>query len=78
MKILQRLVIGHNTLIFTEKPEQDIEQVVRIYQDENRDGYMGYELPILVDFKILGTTYRAISFWHENEVSRDIECLPTT
>lgn len=75
MKILQRLVIDSSTLIFTENPEIDIEEVKVIYLDENRDGYMGYEVPHLVDFEFLGETYKAISFWHDNEDIREIECL---
>lgn len=75
MKIIQRLVIDDSTLVFTENPEQDIEEAKRIYLDEDRDGYMGYELPVLVDFEFLGKKYKAISFWHDNEDVREIECL---
>lgn len=76
MKILQELVIGDSTLIFTDNPDQDIEAIKAIYLDENRDGYMGYEVPVLTDFEFLGTKYKAISFWHDNEDVREIECLP--
>lgn len=34
---------------------------------------MGYEMPILTDFKFLGKKYPCISFWHDNEDVRDIE-----
>ena len=76
MKILQTLVIGKDTLIFTENPEQDIIKITELYNDENRTGYMGYEEPILIDWQFLGNKYKAISFWHDNEDIRDIE-LPT-
>lgn len=76
MKILQRLVIDKSTLVFTENPKHDIKEVQRLYLDENRDGYMGYELPELVDFEFLGNKYEAISFWHDNEDAREIEFYP--
>jgi len=73
MKILQTLVIGKDTLIFTENPEQDIVKIKELYNDENRTGYMGYEEPILVYWEFLGNKYRAISFWHDNEDIQDID-----
>ena len=76
MKILQTLVIGKDTLIFTENPEQDIVKIKELYNDENRTGYMGYEEPILVDWEFLGNKYKAISFWHDNEDARDIDLEP--
>lgn len=76
MEIKQRLVIDDTTLVFTENPEQDIVEIQKLYLDENRTGYMGYELPILVDFEFLGNNYKAISFWHDNEDVREID-LPT-
>jgi len=75
MKIIQQIVIGDITYIFTENPEQDIVEIQKMYQDENRIGYMGYELPELVDYEFLGNKYKAISFWHDNEDVRDIELL---
>lgn len=76
MKILQTLVTGRDTLIFTENPEQDIIKVKELYHDENRTGYMGYEEPVLVDWEFLGNKYKAISFWHDNEDARDIDLSP--
>jgi hypothetical protein len=73
MKILQTLVIGKDTLIFTENPEQDIIKIKELYNDENRTGYMGYKEPILIDWDFLGNKYKAISFWHDNEDIRDID-----
>lgn len=73
MKILQRITIDDTTYIFTEKPEQDIRKVQELYKDENREGYMGYELPLLVDYEFLGNKYKAISFWHDNEDVQEIE-----
>lgn len=73
MKILQELVIGDRTLIFTENPEQDIKGIQEKYRDENRIGYMGYELPVLKTFKFLGVKYPCISFWHDNDDVRDID-----
>ncbi len=73
MKILQQLIQDSSTLIFTENPEEDIKKVIELYNSEDRDGYMGYEEPILVDFEFLGNKYKAISFWHDNEDVRDIE-----
>lgn len=73
MKILQELVVNKNTLIFTENPEQDIKEIQEKYQDEDRVGYMGYELPELTTFKFLGKEYPCISFWHDNEDIRDID-----
>ena len=77
MKILQTLVIGKNTLIFTENPGQDIVKIKELYNDENRTGYMGYEEPILVDWEFLGNKYKAIRFWHDNEDISDIELKET-
>lgn len=76
MKILQRLVIDDSTLIFTENPEQDIVEIQKLYQDENRSGFMGYELPKLVDWEFLGKKYKAIYFWHDNEYIEEINLLP--
>jgi len=73
MKILQTLVIGKDTLIFTENPEKDIVKIKELYSDENRTGYMGAEEPILIDWEFLGNKYKAISFWHDNEDVRDID-----
>lgn len=73
MEILQTLVIGDTTYIFTKNPEQDITAIQELYKDENRVGYMGYELPKLVDYEFLGNKYKAISFWHDNEDVRDID-----
>lgn len=73
MKILQELVTGDSTLIFTENPEQDINEIVRQYEDENRVGYMGYETPMLTTFNFLGKEYPCISFWHDNEDVREID-----
>ena len=73
MKIKQILVIDDSTLIFTENPEKDIEAVKSLYKDDERDGYMGYELPELTEFEFLGTKYKAISFWHDNEDIREID-----
>lgn len=49
------------------------EQKNDIDRDENRDCYMGYELPKLVNYEFLGNKYKAISFWHDNEDIRPIE-----
>ena len=76
MKIIQTIVIGDTTYIFTENPEQDIKDIQKLYQDENRTGYMGYELPILTDYEFLGNKYKAISFWHDNEDAEDIDLSP--
>lgn len=76
MKILQTLVIGKDTLIFTENPEQDIVKIKELYKDENRTGYMGYEEPSLVEWEFLGNKYKAISFWHDNEDISDIDLSP--
>ena len=73
MKILQQLVIGKDTLVFTEDPEYDIKKLKEKYADENRTSYMGYDEPQLVDFEFLGKKYKAISFWHDNEDIRDID-----
>lgn len=73
MKILQRIVDGDTTYVFTENPEVDIEEVQKLYRDENRSAYMGYEIPILVDYEFLGKKYKTISFWHNNEDVREIE-----
>lgn len=75
MKIIQQIVIGDTTYIFTENPEQDIIEIQKMYQDENRTSYMGYELPELVDYEFLGNKYKAISFWHDNEDVGDIELI---
>lgn len=66
-------MIDDSTLIFTEDPEQDIQTVQELYRDENREAYMGYEIPVLVDFEFLGEKYKAISFWHDNEDIKEIE-----
>ena len=73
MKILQKLVIDDSTLIFTENPDEDVKIIEKVYLDENRDCYMGYELPQVKDFDFLGNKYKAISFWHDNEDIREIE-----
>jgi len=73
MKILQQLVIDKDTLIFTEEPEKDIIEIQKLYEDEDRIGYMGYELPTVEDFEFLGKKYKAISFWHDNEDIQDID-----
>lgn len=75
MKIIQQLVIDDSTLIFTETPEIDILEVKEKYKINSETGekYMGYEMPILTDFKFLGKKYPCISFWHDNEDVRDIE-----
>ncbi len=72
MKIIQQLVIDDSTLIFTENPEQDIKEIKELYEKEDR-GYMGYDTPILTDFEFLGNKYKAISFWHDNEHTEDID-----
>jgi hypothetical protein len=72
MKILQTITIDDTTYIFTDNPEQDIINVQKLYQDENREEYMGYELPTVVDFEFLGKKYKAISFWHDNETPGEI------
>ena len=76
MKILQQLVQDDSTLIFTENPKEDIKKVIELYNSDDRNGYMGYEEPILIDFEFLGNKYKAISFWHDNEDVRDIELSP--
>lgn len=73
MKIKQRLVIDDSTLVFTENPKQDIVAIQKLYNDEERDCYLGYELPTIIDFEFLGTKYKAISFWHDNEDIEEIE-----
>lgn len=73
MKILQELEIGDTTYIFTEEPEKDIIAIQEKYEDENRESYMGYELPLLTNFEFLGVNYPCISFWHDNEDIRKIE-----
>ena len=73
MKILQTLIIGSETLIFTANPEQDIVKIKELYNDENRTDYMGYEEPFLIDWEFLDKKYKAISFWHDNEDIREIE-----
>lgn len=73
MKILQRLVVDDSTLVFTENPDEDIKEVQELYEDEDRDCFLGYELPTVVDFEFLGNKYKAISFWHDNEDIEDIE-----
>jgi len=76
MKILQTLVIDDTTYLFTENPGHDIEAIQALYHDENRDGYMGFETPLLTEFEFLGTEYKCISFWHDNEDPRPIELGP--
>lgn len=66
-------MVGKNTLVFTETPEIDILIVQNLYEDEDRDCFLGYELPQIVDFSFLGKTYKAISFWHDNEDIEEIE-----
>ena len=73
MKELQRLVIDKTTLIFTENPDEDIKAIQTLYEDEERDCFLGYELPSVEDFKFLGKNYKAISFWHDNEDIEKIE-----
>lgn len=77
MKIVQTIVAGDTTYIFTENPQQDIVEIQKLYLDGRRIGYMGYELPKLVDYEFLGNKYKAISFWHDNEDVRDIDLLVT-
>ena len=71
MKVLETLVIDNSTLIFTDNPEKDIVSVQKLYESDDR-GYMGYELPELVDYRFMGNEYKAISFWHDNEDVEDI------
>ena len=73
IKILQQITIEKDTLIFTENPEKDIVEVIKQYEDDEREGYMGYEEPSLVDFNFLGTDYKAISFWHDNKDPEEIK-----
>jgi len=73
MKIIQTLEIDDTTYLFTETPEQDIAKIQELYRDEDRDAYMGYEMPILTTFTFLGKAYPCISFWHDNEDVRPIE-----
>ena len=77
MKIIQQIVIGDTTYIFTDNPEVDIVEIQKMYKDENRTGYMGYELPILTDYEFLGNKYKAISFWHDNEDAQEINLKVT-
>lgn len=63
MKIKQIIESGDTTYIFTKNPEQDIKDIQELYKKEDRIGYMGYELPKLVDYEFLGKKYKAISFW---------------
>lgn len=72
MKILQQILDGDTTYVFTENPEKDIVKIQEMYREDSRTAYMGYELPILVDYEFLGNKYKAISFWHDNEDPRDI------
>lgn len=72
MKVLQKILVDKCTLVFTENPEQDIIEAQKLYEDEERTGYMGYESPELVDYEFLGKKYKAISFWHDNEDPREI------
>jgi hypothetical protein len=72
INIIQQLEICDKTYIFTENPEIDIVEIQRQYEDENRDYYMGYEIPIIEDFEFLGNKYKAITFWHDNEDIRPI------
>lgn len=76
MKIKQRIETGNFTYIFTENPETDIVSIQKLYNDAERKGYMGYDLPILVDYEFLGKKYKAISFWHDNEDTQDIDLTP--
>lgn len=73
MKILQIIVSGDTTYLFTDNPEKDIKDIQDLYNQEDREGYMGYEVPELVDYEFLGNKYKAISFWHDNEDVEDIE-----
>ena len=73
MKIIQQLTIDDSTYVFTENPEVDIVEVKRMYEDEDRENYMGYETPRLVDYEFLGKKYKAIWFWHDNEDPREIK-----
>lgn len=73
MKILQTLVVDDCTYVFTDNPEQDIEKIKELYSDEERNGYMGYDTPELVEYTFLGNKHKAILFWHDNEDVRDIE-----
>lgn len=73
MKVLQKILVDKCTLVFTENPEQDIVEAQKLYDYEERTGYMGYESPELVDYEFLGKKYKAISFWHDNEDPREIE-----
>ncbi len=73
MKIIQKIIDDDTTYVFTENPEFDVIEIQKMYEDENRTKYMGYELPILVDYEFLGKKYKAISFWHDNEDVKDIE-----
>lgn len=73
MKIKQTLVIDDTTYLFTETPEVDIVKIQELYNNEDRENYMGYEMPVLTNFKFLGNKYPCISFWHDNEDVRDIE-----
>lgn len=73
MKIKQTLVIDDTTYLFTETPEIDIVRIQELYNNEDRENYMGYEMPVLTNFEFLGNKYPCISFWHDNEDVRDIE-----
>lgn len=73
MKILQTLEIDDTTYIFTENPEEDVVRIKELYDDEEREEYMGYETPQLTSFDFLGNKYPCISFWHDNEDVRPIE-----
>lgn len=73
MKIIQRLEIGDTTYVFTENPEEDVKAIQELYENEDRDCYLGYELPVVTDFEFLGNKYKAISFWHDNEDAKEID-----
>lgn len=73
MKILETLTIDDTTYLFIENPEEHIKKIKEDYLDDERSNYMGYKLPEIVDFKFMGNTYKAITFWHDNEDPRDIK-----
>ena len=73
MRIRQRITIGDITYIFTENPEKDVIGLKKMYEDEERTNFMGYETPEIADFNFLGKNYKAISFWHDNEDIEEIE-----
>lgn len=70
MKIKQIITAGTTVFVFTENPEQDILELVKMY--ENRDEIkpefpLGYEIPILTEYSFLGNKYKCISLWFDNE-----------